>query len=61
MRPRVYSQYVLHGRYERAVGLRRDDPLLLQMGLENVFLERPPDRAVAGAIDNVQFHDLVLQ
>jgi hypothetical protein len=35
------SQHVLHGGYECAVGLRRNDPLLF------------------GAIDDVQFHDLV--
>jgi hypothetical protein len=33
--------------------------LLSAMGLESVF-ERPADRAVTGAIDNVEFHDLVL-
>src|ERR1700719_2588268 len=40
--PRVDSQYVLHGGYERAIGLRRDDPALSAMGLENVFLSALP-------------------
>ena len=38
-RSRVHGQHVFHGRHERAVGLRRDDPLLFQMRLENVFLK----------------------
>jgi hypothetical protein len=33
---------VFHGRHERAVGLRWDDPLLFQMRLENVFLRFRP-------------------
>jgi hypothetical protein len=41
-RPRVYGQHVFHGRHERAVGLRRDDPLLFQVRLENVFLSVRP-------------------
>jgi hypothetical protein len=61
MRPRVHGQQGLHGGYECAVGVRWDDPLLFQMRLENVFFESPPNRAVTGAIDDVQFHDLVLQ
>src|SRR6266436_378746 len=40
--PRVDGQHVLHGGYERAVGLRRDDPALSAMGLENVFLSVRP-------------------
>ena len=60
------GQLVFHRRYERAVGLRRDNPLLSAMGLENVFLAparsccrwrdrqcavRPPSpRADAGSI-----------
>ena len=30
-------------------------------GAEGCFFERAPDRAVAGAIDDAEFHDLVLQ
>ncbi len=41
-RSRVHGQHVFHGRHERAVGLRRDDPLLFQMRLENVFLRVRP-------------------
>src|SRR2546429_2357660 len=41
-RPRVHGQHVFHGRHERAVGLRRDDPLLFQMRFENVFLRVRP-------------------
>src|SRR4029077_18275722 len=40
--PRVDSQHVPHGGYERAIGLRRDDPALSAMGLENVFLSALP-------------------
>src|SRR6266478_353934 len=39
--PRVDGQHVFHRGYERAVGFRRDDPLLSAMGLENVFSVRP--------------------
>src|ERR1700720_3490066 len=42
VRPRIYGQHVFHGRHECAVGLRRDDPLLFQMRLENVFLRVRP-------------------
>src|SRR3981189_3435934 len=42
MWPRVHGQHVFHRRYERAVGLRRDDPLLAAMGLESVFLSVRP-------------------
>src|SRR5580704_12756312 len=41
-RSRVHGQHVFHGRHERAVGLRWDDPLLFQMRLENVFLRVRP-------------------
>jgi hypothetical protein len=40
--PRVDSQHVFHGGYERAVGLGRDDPALSAMGLENIFLSVRP-------------------
>src|SRR5260370_68234 len=40
--PRVDGQHVFHGSYERAVGLRRDDPALAAMRLENVFLSVRP-------------------
>ena len=40
--PRVDGQHVFHGGYERAIGLRRDDPLLLAMGPENVFFRTRP-------------------
>jgi hypothetical protein len=43
-----------------ALAIRRDDPLLLQARLEDVFL-RPPDRFVAAAIDDLQFGDLLFQ
>src|SRR5262249_43869141 len=41
-RPRVNGQDVFHGCYERAVGLRRDDPSLSAMGFESVFLSVRP-------------------
>src|SRR5207249_5479890 len=31
--PRIDGQHVFHSGYERAVGLRRDDPVLAAMGL----------------------------
>src|SRR5260370_16348954 len=40
--PRVDGQHVFHSGYERAVGLRRDDPVLAAMGLERGFLSRRP-------------------
>src|SRR5674476_774072 len=40
--PRIDGQHVLHGGYERAVGLGRNDPALPAMGLENVFLSARP-------------------
>src|SRR6266436_3820813 len=40
--PRIHGQHVFHRGYERTVGLRRDDPLLLAMGLENVFFNVRP-------------------
>ena len=39
---RLDGQHVFHRRYERAVGLRRDDPLLSAMGLERVFFRTRP-------------------
>ena len=36
------SQHVLHGGYECAVGLRRNDPLLFEMGLKDIFLSVRP-------------------
>ena len=35
-------RHVFHGGYERAVGLRRDDPVLAAMGLKSVFLSARP-------------------
>src|SRR5712692_4256714 len=40
--PRIHGQHVFHRGYERAVGLRRDDPLLTAMGRENVFFSVRP-------------------
>src|SRR5260370_14906742 len=40
--PRVDRQHIFHGGYERAIGLRRDDPALPAMGLENVFFSARP-------------------
>src|SRR5580704_6661322 len=42
MGPLVNLQDVLHRSYEGGVGLRRDDPLLLEVRLENVFLSVRP-------------------
>jgi hypothetical protein len=40
--PRIDGQDIFHGGYERAVGLRRDDPVLAAMGLKSVFLSARP-------------------
>src|SRR5207249_10780562 len=40
--PRVNGQHVFHGRYERTVGLRGDNPLLTAMRLGSVFLSAGP-------------------
>src|SRR5262245_45291997 len=40
--PRIDGQHVFHNGYERAVGLRRDDPVLAAMGLKSVFLSARP-------------------
>src|SRR6478609_9963019 len=37
-----HGQHVFHSGYERAVGLRRDDPVLAAMGLKSVFLSARP-------------------
>src|SRR3974377_1295610 len=42
MRPRIHGEHVFHRSYEGAVGLRRDDPALPAMGVENVFLSVRP-------------------
>ncbi len=42
MRAHIDSQHVLHGGYECAVGLRRNDPLLFEMGLKDVFFRTRP-------------------
>src|SRR5438094_9654969 len=42
MWPHVDGKHIFHRRYEGAVGLRRDDPALPAMGLENVFLSARP-------------------
>ena len=41
-RPRIHGQHVLHGGDECAVGFRRNDPLLFQMRLKDVFLRIRP-------------------
>src|SRR5438067_11930832 len=40
--PRVDGQHVFHSGYERAVGLRRDDPVLTAIGLKSDFLSARP-------------------
>src|SRR5262249_20733486 len=45
---RVDGQHVFHSGYERAVGLRRDDPGLAAMGLKSVFLCGAPIGLWAG-------------
>src|SRR5258708_38151793 len=40
--PRVDRQHIFHGGYERAIGLRRNEPALPAMGLENVFFSARP-------------------
>src|SRR6476469_7199901 len=40
--PRVDSQHHFNSGYERTIGIRRDDPALPAMGLENVFFSARP-------------------
>src|SRR5262245_57991021 len=40
--PRIDGQHVFHRGYERAVGFRRNDPVLAAMGLRRVFLSPRP-------------------
>lgn len=48
----VDFQHVFHGRHKGGVGVRRDDPLFLQMGLERVFFNvRPIVLSLAQAFD----------
>ena len=42
VRPMIDLEHILHAGYEGGVGLGRDDPLLLQMRLERVFLSVRP-------------------
>src|SRR5689334_10033170 len=42
VRPLINLQHVFHAGYESGIGLGRDDPLLLQMRLERVFLSLRP-------------------
>src|SRR5208283_42028 len=42
MRPVINLQHVFHARYERSVGIRRDDPLLFQVRFKDVFLSVRP-------------------
>ena len=36
--PLIDLQHIFHAGYERGVGVRRNDPLLPQVGLEDIFL-----------------------
>src|SRR5262249_15121744 len=40
--PRIDGQHVFHNGYERAVGLRRADPVLAAAGLKSAFLSPRP-------------------
>src|ERR1039458_2200997 len=42
VRPLVNFQHIFHAGYEGRVGVRRDDPLLLEVGLECVFFSVRP-------------------
>src|SRR5438094_8721733 len=44
--PRVDGQHVFHSGYERAVGLRRDDPMLAALGRRGGLFGAPPSGAV---------------
>ncbi len=48
VRPPIHLQRIFHAGYEGRVGVRRDDPLLLQVGLESIlFSVRPIVRSLA--------------
>jgi hypothetical protein len=59
VRPSVDRQHVLHGGYESAGRFGRDDPLRLRCGLSS-FLLKPARSCVAGALDDVEFDNLLL-
>src|SRR6185437_5219914 len=42
VRPLVHFQHVLHAGHESGVGVRRDHPLLVQVGSERIFLSVRP-------------------
>jgi hypothetical protein len=49
----INLQHILHVCYERRIGIRRDDPLLLQVRLESVFLASIPGLAKADRLVGV--------
>jgi hypothetical protein len=60
MWPCVEGQHVFHGGYKRIVGLWRDDQALAAKRFEMVFLSvRPIVESLA--LDETEFHNLVLQ
>jgi hypothetical protein len=59
-RPLINVQYVFHGGHERGIDVVMNDPLLLQVRLENVFL-RTAYRVVAGSFNDLQFDGLFFQ
>ena len=42
MRPLIYLQHILQAGYESSAGIRRNDPLALQVGSERIFLSVRP-------------------
>jgi hypothetical protein len=44
VRPVIDFQHIFCAGYEGGVGVRRNNPLLLKVRLERVFLERSSDR-----------------
>jgi hypothetical protein len=56
----INVQYVFHGGHERGIDVVMNDPLLLQVRLENVFL-RTAYRVVAGSFNDLQFDGLFFQ
>jgi hypothetical protein len=58
--PLINLQYVFHCGNKGGVGVRRDDPLLFQMRLENVFFSVRPI-VLSLAFDDLQFDDRLFQ
>ena len=61
MRSVINLQHVFHARYECGVGIRRDDPLLFQMGFKNAFFAWSKEKEFMGDVRFRQFAKCMIQ